>query len=78
MFFPAMAPTGPLDTVITGIALLAISVMVAWETQFLKQTYYGSVGNPAMMNKLSAFGAASLLLSFVNMFQLLLSLFGRE
>jgi FtsH-binding integral membrane protein len=44
----------------------------------LKRTYYGSAGNPAMMDKLSAYGAASLLLSFVNMFQILMSLFGRE
>ena len=53
-------------------------MIVAWETQMLKNTYYGSVNNPAMMDKLSLFGAASLLLAFVNMFQILLSLFGRE
>jgi len=31
-----------------------------------------------MMKKLSAFGAASLLLAFINMFQILMSLFGRD
>jgi len=78
MFVPALAPSGPMDMVITGIALIAISVIIAWETQLLKRIYYGSAGNPAMMKKLSAFGAASLLLAFINLFQILLSLFGRE
>lgn len=78
MFIPALAPTGVADMVITAIALVAISVIIAWETQMLKRVYYGSAGNPAMMKKLSAFGAASLLLSFINLFQILLSLFGRE
>ncbi len=78
MFIPALAPTGVMDMVITGVALIAISVIIAWETQMLKRIYYGSAGNPEMMKKLSAFGAASLLLSFINLFQILLSLFGRE
>jgi len=78
MFIPALAPTGTMDLVITGIALVAIAVIIAWETQMLKRIYYGSSGNPAMMKKLSAFGAASLLLAFINLFQILMSLFGRE
>ena len=78
MFFPALRPTGPLDIIINLVALGAIAMITAWETQMLKRTYYGSAGNPAMMDKLSAYGAASLLLAFVNMFQILLSLFGRE
>lgn len=77
-FFPAMRPSGPLDIIINVVALGAIAMITAWETQMLKRVYYGSAGNPAMMNKLSAFGAASLLLAFINMFQILLSLFGRD
>lgn len=77
-FFPALQPTGPLDIIINVIALGAIAMITAWETQMLKRIYYGSAGNPAMEAKLSAFGAASLLLAFVNMFNILLSLFGRE
>jgi len=78
MIVPALAPTGMMDMVITAVALVAISVIIAWETQMLKRIYYGSAGNPAMMKKLSAFGAASLLLAFINLFQILMSLFGRE
>lgn len=78
MIFPALRPTGPLDVIINVVALGAIAMITAWETQMLKRVYYGSAGNPAMMSKLSAFGAASLLLAFINMFQILMSLFGRE
>ncbi len=78
MFFPALAPSGPLDMIISVVALLAIAFITAWETQMLKRIYYGVAGNAAMESKISAFGAASLLLAFVNMFQILLSLFGRD
>lgn len=80
MFVPALSVTsgGTLGMVINFVALAAIAVITAWETQMLKRIYYGSAGDAAMMNKLSAFGAASLLLAFINMFQILMSLFGRE
>lgn len=80
MFIPALSVTagGTFGMVINVIALAAIAVITAYETQMLKRIYYGSAGNPAMMKKLSAFGAASLLLAFINMFQILMSLFGRD
>ena len=80
MFVPALSPFagGVFGTVVLVIALVAIAVITAWETQMLKRVYYGNAGNPAMEGKLSAYGAASLLLAFINMFQILLSLFGRE
>ncbi|MGB3456189.1 MAG: Bax inhibitor-1/YccA family protein [Litorimonas sp.] len=80
-FFPALAPTGPLDTIINLVALGAIALITAWETQMLKRVYYGLAGandGGEMMAKYSAFGAASLLLAFINMFQILLALFGRD
>jgi len=78
MFFPDLRPTGPLDTIINVVALAAIAMITAWETQMLKRTYYAVAGQAEMASKMSAFGAASLLLAFINMFQILLSLFGRE
>lgn len=78
MFIPALRPSGPLDMIINLVALGAIAMITAWETQMLKRTYYAVAGNAAMAGKMSAYGAASLLLTFVNMFQILLSLFGRE
>lgn len=80
MFVPALSIVGggTFAIVMNVIALAAIAAITAWETQTLKRIYYGSVGNPEMMNKLSAFGAASLLLAFINMFSILMNLFGRE
>lgn len=78
MFFPAMAPTGGLDIILNVVGLLAICAITAWETQNLKRIYYGTVGNPDMAEKYSAYGAASLLLSFINIFSILMSLFGSE
>lgn len=80
MFVPAMSvfSGGTFGMIINIVALAAIAVITAWETQTLKRIYYGSVGNPTMMKKLSAFGAASLLLAFINMFTILMNLFGRE
>lgn len=78
MFIPALQLSGPFEMVVSGIALLAIAFITAWETQMLKRIYYGIAGNAAMESKMSAYGAASLLLAFVNMFQILLSLFGRD
>jgi len=80
MFVPALSVTGggTFAMVMNIIGLAAIAVIAAWETQMLKRVYYGSVGNPAMMKKLSAFGAASMLLTFINMFSILMNLFGRE
>ena len=80
MFVPALSvfAGGTFGMIINIVALAAIAVITAWETQTLKRIYYGSVGNPAMMKKLSAFGAASLLLAFINMFSILMNLFGRD
>ena len=80
MFYPPFSVTagGPLAIMINVVALVAIAIITAWETQTLKRTYYAVAGNPAMADKMSAFGAASLLLAFINMFQILMSLFGRE
>ena len=77
-FFPAIAPTGTLQMVVQGVALVLISVIAASKTQLLKRTYYSAAGDTAMLDKMSAYGAAMLLLTFINMFQILMSLFGRD
>jgi len=77
-FVPAIAPTGMMQIAVSGVALVMVSVMTAGKTQLLKRIYYSVSGDTAMIGKMSAYGAAMLLLTFINMFQLLLSLFGRE
>ena len=80
MFYAPFSVTagGTFGMIINIVALVAIAIITAWETQMLKRTYYSVAGNPAMAGKMSAFGAASLLLAFINMFQILMNLFGRE
>ncbi|WP_017931506.1 Bax inhibitor-1/YccA family protein [Robiginitomaculum antarcticum] len=77
MVFPSMAITqgGGLYLAINVIALIAICVITAWETQQLKRIYYGTVDNPEMAEKMSVYGAASLLLSFINIFSILMNIF---
>ncbi len=78
MFVPSMAPTGGMGIIFNLVGLIAICAITAWETQNLKRIYYGTVNNPEMAEKYSAYGAASLLLSFINIFSILMSLFGGE
>lgn len=76
--FESLRFAGTGEVIFLLIGLGAIAVITAFQTQNLKQTYYSVAGHGAMEAKLSAFGAASLLLSFYNMFTILLQLFGRD
>ena len=80
MFVPAFSVFGggTLATIINVIALAAIAVITAWETQHLKRVYYAYANDSSMKGKMQAFGAASLLLAFINMFTILMNLFGGE
>jgi len=80
MFVPALSVFGGgmFGTIINVVALAAIAVITAWETQHLKRVYYAYANDASMQGKMQAFGAASLLLAFINMFQILMSLFGRD
>ena len=62
-FVPGMAPEagGAVFNTMNLIVLGAIAMITAWETQMLKRTYYSFSGNDLMLEKLSAYGAASLL-----------------
>ena len=74
-FIPALRPSGVAGIIMNVIGLGLVAVITAWETQQLKQNYYRVAGVPGMAEKLSIFGAASLLLAFYNIFILLLQLF---
>jgi FtsH-binding integral membrane protein len=60
---------------ISIIGLMVFAGLTAWDTQRLKESYYDAM-DQGEMQKLSVDGALSLYLNFVNIFQLLLSLFG--
>jgi FtsH-binding integral membrane protein len=63
---------------ISVIGVLIFAGLTAWDTQRLKEMYiYGNMDGETA-TKASIFGALSLYLNFINMFQMLLSLFGNR
>ena len=72
IFFQSSA----LQFAISCIGVLVFAGFTAYDTQRIKDEYYLMLGDAAAMSKAAVWGALSLFLDFVNMFQLLLSLFG--
>lgn len=60
--------------VVSVIGVLVFTGLTAYETQMLKETYAYGRGN----DKLAVMGALNLYLSFINLFQFLLSLMGNR
>lgn len=60
------------------LGLVLFMGMTAYDTQKIKDMYYGFSGNEEMLTKGSIFGALQLYLDFVNIFMYLLRLLGRE
>jgi len=67
-----------LSFAISAIGVLVFAGLTAWDTQRLKEMYLYSDLDAESAAKLSVNGALSLYLNFVNMFQMLLSLFGNR
>jgi FtsH-binding integral membrane protein len=61
---------------INVIGVLIFAGLIAYDTQRLKMTYYQLGGDQASMSVATSYGALSLYLDFINLFQFLLSLFG--
>ena len=80
MFVPSLSimAGGTFGLVVSIIGLAAVAVITAWETQHLKRVYYAYANDVSMQGKMQAFGAASLLLSFINMFSFLMNIFGGD
>ena len=62
--------------IISILGVLIFAGLTAYDTQRLKMTYYDLGGNQAAMGVATSYGALSLYLDFINMFQFLLALFG--
>jgi FtsH-binding integral membrane protein len=67
-----------LQFAINVIGVLVFAGLTAWDTQRLKEEYDVVAGDQALMQKWSLMGALTLYLNFINMFQMLLSLFGQR
>ena len=68
--------SGPLQFAINVIGVLVFAGLTAWDTQRLKEEYDVVAGDQTLMQKWSLMGALTLYLNFINMFQMLLALFG--
>lgn len=63
---------------VSSIGVLIFAALTAHDTQRLKLTYHQIGGEAAAMGSATSFGALSLYLNFVNLFQFLLILLGQR
>lgn len=63
---------------ISGIGVLIFAGLTAHDTQRLKLVYYQLGGDKAALGSATSFGALSLYLNFVNLFQFLLAFLGQR
>lgn len=68
--------SGMMSLIISGLGVLIFSGLIAYDTQRLKMTYYALGGDHAAMGVATGFGALSLFINFVNLFQFLLAFMG--
>lgn len=68
--------SGVMYLIISGAGVLIFSGLIAYDTQRLKMTYYALGGDKNAMGVATGFGALSLFINFVNLFQFLLAFMG--
>jgi hypothetical protein len=73
MFFPS----GTMSFVISVAGVLIFSGLIAYDTQKIKEQYSASYGRD-IAGKMAVFGALSLYLDFINLFQFLMSFMGQN
>ena len=73
MFFPS----GTMSFIISAAGVLIFSGLIAYDTQRIKEQYTEAYGTE-MAEKSAIFGALSLYLDFVNLFQFLMAFMGQE
>ncbi|MDP2329930.1 MAG: Bax inhibitor-1/YccA family protein, partial [Reyranella sp.] len=70
-------PSGMMSFVISAAGVLIFSGLIAYDTQRIKEQYAEAWGSDAL-EKVAVFGALSLYLDFVNLFQFLMMFLGQE
>ncbi|MEM1036695.1 MAG: Bax inhibitor-1/YccA family protein [Pseudomonadota bacterium] len=69
-----LSPSPMMDWVISGGFALLSAVLVAWQTQELKEGYYAFAGDQRGMAVMTNWGALNFFIMFVNMFRFVLML----
>jgi len=67
-----------LELIIQIVFLALMAGIVAWQTQSLKTSYYAMQGDQRSLAVMTNMGALNLYIAFVNIFQILMSLLGRD
>ena len=70
-------PSGTMSFIISVAGVLIFTGLIAYDTQKIKEQYSDAYGTD-VMEKVAIFGALSLYLDFVNLFQFLMSFLGQE
>jgi|SRR5579859_1525711 len=70
--------SGPMNFIISIVGVFIFAGLIAYDTQRLKMTYYQLGGDQQAMGVATNYGALSLYINFINLFQMLLSLFGNR
>jgi len=68
--------SGTFYLIISALGVLIFAGLIAYDTQRLKMTYYALGGDQQAMGVATGFGALSLFINFVNLFQFLLAFMG--
>ncbi len=67
-----------MNFLISVLGVFIFAGLIAYDTQRLKMTYYELGGNQAAMGVATNYGALSLYINFINLFQFLLQFFGQR
>lgn len=67
-----------MNFIISVLGVFIFAGLIAYDTQRLKMTYYDLGGDQAAMGVATNYGALSLYINFINLFQFLLQLFGQR
>jgi hypothetical protein len=70
-------PSGTMGFIISAAGVLIFSGLIAYDTQRIKQQYTEALGTE-MAEKVAIFGALSLYINFVNLFQFLMMFLGQR
>jgi len=68
--------SGAISFIVSILGVLIFAGLTAYDTQRLKMSYYEMGGNEAAMGVATSYGALSLYLDFINLFQFLMSILG--
>ncbi len=78
LFVNMFIQSSAFDFVISLVLLIVFVGLVAYDTQKLKGYFYGTQNDTTLQKKSGVLGALSLYLDFINIFLLLLRIFGRN